>query len=83
MVSVTLVNCDPNNLLLISLVRLIRDSTGKDLAEAKELLDRFVEGKPCTLYFSSRQTAGEFVVRAINLGAIVKGVLVQIGLSER
>ena len=78
MVSVTLVGYQPN-FQPISFVRVIRDSTGKNLDEAKEILDRFVEGKPCTIDFISPQTAGEFVTRAKNIGVIVRGYEVRAG----
>ena len=69
-VKVTLAKCGPS-LRPVSVVRLIREYTTRDLDEAKQILDGLLEGNQHVIEFDSRHTASEFCLHARELGIVL------------
>jgi ribosomal protein L7/L12 len=55
----------------ISLTKLLQESAGKDLAEAKAMVDALIEGQPFEISFQQDADARAFLEGAKRLGAKV------------
>jgi len=74
MSTVTLSGWQPGDPALnkVELTKLIRSSNGLGLAEAKELVDRLVDGEDIEIVLNDREAAEAFSEDAIALGAQVR-----------
>ena len=57
--------------LTISLIKLVREATGSDLAQAKSMVDELLEGKSFEVTFTDVEAAESFAGRAEAIGARV------------